>query len=253
MLSVDCLRAGYGRHTVVHDLTIEVKPGEIVSILGANGAGKSTTLRSLSGLTTCLGGSIEFDGRRIERLPADVRARLGLGHVPEGRGILPRLTVTENLRLGMAAARGEASWQERLDDTVALFPQLTKHLRSSAGNLSGGEQQMLAIGRALIGNPKLLMIDEMSFGLAPSITAVLLELITRLRSRGHTFLLVEQDSSVLEVSDRTYVLAGGRVGLQDSSANLRGSGRNRLADVYLGTGVVGADPTSSDNQRRVVP
>jgi branched-chain amino acid transport system ATP-binding protein len=157
-----------------------------------------------------------------------------LGYVPEGRGILGRLTVEENLRLGLAARRDRRPWHQDLADVLEVFPALSDRMPEIAASLSGGQQQMLAIGRALVARPRLLMIDELSFGLAPVITQQIMDAIELLRQRGQTFLLVEQDASVLRASDRTYVLAGGTVALQDRSENLLSRGRDRLATVYLG-------------------
>lgn len=234
MLSIEKLSAGYGNARVLHGLDLHVNEAEIVSILGPNGAGKSTTLKAVSGLIPARSGSISFAGRPLARLKPEQRARLGLGYVPEGRGILGRLTVEENLRLGLAARRERRPWQQDVADVLEVFPALSDRMPERAASLSGGQQQMLAIGRALVARPRLLMIDELSFGLAPVITQQIMDAIELLRQRGQTFLLVEQDASVLRASDRTYVLAGGAVALQDRSENLLSHGRDRLATVYLG-------------------
>lgn len=233
MLSIDELDAGYGQTQVLHRVSISVGEGEIVAVIGANGAGKTTMLRAAAGLIATRHGSVTFAGRSLRRQPPEARARLGLGYVPEGRGILGRLTVGENLRLGTAALPSRRGWQNTQAEVLDLFPNLAGRLGDRASALSGGQQQMLAIGRALMSRPRLLMIDELSLGLAPLVTGQIMQALQQLRKHGRTFLLVEQDAAVLRASDRTYVLARGRVALEDRSADLIEQGRERLAAVYF--------------------
>lgn len=227
------ITAGYGRAVVLRGTSLEVAEGEIVSVLGANGAGKTTTLRAISGLIPVRSGWIEFDGQRWRSEPPEVRARARLGHVPEGRGILGTLSVEENLGLASALRhdRGSAFAKDR-DRIYDMFPALRERPKIRASALSGGQQQMLALGRALLGQPRLLIIDELSFGLAPVIVNELFSLIRDLREQGTTFLLVEQNANVLLLSDRTYVLARGRVTLAEASSTIVGS--DRLVRSYMG-------------------
>ena len=207
-------------------------------MLGANGAGKTTTLRAISGLIRPWSGEIHFDGRRLRQTSPEVRALMGLGHVPEGRGIFSTLTVEENLMLGVTARRDKGADAVRdRRRLLELFPLLGEKLRMPASSLSGGQQQMLALARGLMGRPQLLMIDELSFGLAPIMVNGLFELIREIRKDGTAFLLVEQNAGVLAISDRTYVIAGGRSVLEGASAELiKQNGRDRLARVYLSAG-----------------
>jgi branched-chain amino acid transport system ATP-binding protein len=229
------IRAGYGRAVVLRGVSLDVAEGEIVSILGPNGAGKTTTLRTISGLIPLKGGEIHFDGHRWRSERPETRALARLGHVPEGRGILGSLSVEENLRLSRALRNdGAAAFDADLDRIYAMFPALKERPRIRASALSGGQQQMLTIGRALLGRPRLLIIDELSFGLAPIIVNELFALIRELRDQGTTFLLVEQNAAVLELSDRTYVLARGQVTLEARSSEIVGS--ERLVRSYMGGG-----------------
>ena len=213
--------------------SLEVEEGEIVSVLGANGAGKTTTLRAISGLIPVRSGTIEFDGKQWRSEPPEVRARARLGHVPEGRGILGTLSVEENLGLARALRTdGPAAFAKDVDRIYDMFPALRERPKIRASALSGGQQQMLALARALLGRPRLLIIDELSFGLAPVIVNELFSLIRDLREQGTTFLLVEQNANVLLLSDRTYVLARGRVTLAEASSNIVGS--DRLVRSYMG-------------------
>ena len=235
LLTVRELRAGYGRAQVLHGVDLDVDTGEIVSMLGANGAGKTTTLRAISGLLPLQGGTVTFGGRKWTHEPPEVRAAAGLGHVPEGRGILGTLSVEENLGLARALrSDGGSAFAKDLANVFDLFPILRTRLKFKASALSGGQQQMLALARALLGHPELLIIDELSFGLAPIVVNELFALIRDLRERGSTFLLVEQNASVLKLSDRTYVLASGSVTLAAPSAEIDGS--ERLVRSYLGGG-----------------
>lgn len=233
LLKVSDIRAGYGRAVVLHGVSLEVDEGEIVSVLGANGAGKTTTLRAISGLIPLKGGYVEFAGQRWRSEPPEVRANARLGHVPEGRGILGSLSVEENLGLARALRRdGSAAFAKDLDAIYDLFPILRTRPKIRASSLSGGQQQVLALGRALLGRPRLLIVDELSFGLAPVIVNELFAVIRDLREKGTTFLLVEQNANVLQLSDRTYVLARGRVTLAERSSQIVGS--DRLVRSYMG-------------------
>ncbi|MEV4101678.1 ABC transporter ATP-binding protein [Nonomuraea sp. NPDC049649] len=234
LLSIRELTSGYGRVPVLRGVNLDVAEGEIVALLGVNGAGKTTTLRAVSGVLPTWSGSVSFAGTTLGRRTPEARARLGLGHVPEGRGILSSLTVRQNLRLGVTArgrgARDVAQDEERLLD---VFDALRDKLSAPAGSLSGGQQQMLAVARALIGRPRLVMVDEMSFGLAPILVNQLLKLVARLREEsGTAFLLVEQNSAVLDIADRAYVLAGGAVHTSGPAQELADS--ENLVRAYLG-------------------
>jgi branched-chain amino acid transport system ATP-binding protein len=213
-------------------VSLSVAAGEIVTLIGANGAGKTTTLRTISGLVRATGGRITFRGRRIDRLPAHEIVRAGIGHAPEGRRVFPRLSVRENLEMGAFARRDdrvEADF-ERVHD---LFPVLKERADQAAGTLSGGEQQMLAIGRALMGGPSLLMLDEPSLGLAPRFVQLIFSTLEQINAQGTTVLLVEQNAQMaLRLAGRGYVIETGEIVLTDTGANLLGSDRVRKA--YLG-------------------
>lgn len=233
LLSVADLRAGYGAIDVLHGISLEVRRGEIVSLIGANGAGKSTTLMCISRINRVRGGSIRFDGRDATRSAPDELVRRGLVQVPEGRRIFPRLTVLENLELGAYTRRDAEGIARDREDVFALFPVLRERSRQLGGTLSGGEQQMLAIGRALMSRPRMLMMDEPSMGIAPLLVLRIFEAIRELRARGMTILLVEQNArAALRFSDRGYVIETGRVVLTDSGAALLASPRVR--ESYLG-------------------
>jgi branched-chain amino acid transport system ATP-binding protein len=203
-------------------VTLDVPAGGIVSVLGANGAGKTSTLRAVSGLLRCSAGAIEFDGRRIDRAPPEQIVQLGISQVPEGRQIFTELTVGENLRLG-AYARRDAGVKADLERVFSYFPVLAERRGQTAGLLSGGEQQMLAIGRALMARPRLLLLDEPSLGLAPMLVREIVQIIKTIsEEEGLTILLVEQDANLaLEVAQHGYLLETGRVVLDDSAENLR--------------------------------
>jgi len=236
LLSVRALVAGYGAVQALYGVELEVREGEIVSLLGANGAGKTTTLRAISGVIRPWSGEVVLGGRRFDHEPPEVRAAWGLGHLPEGRGILTSLTVGENLMLGATVRRDGATAVRRdRDRLLELFPALAGRLGQPAGMLSGGQQQMLGLARALLARPRLLMVDELSFGLAPVVVEELLQLVREARESGTSFLLVEQSLSVLAISDRSYVIAGGRTLLEGRSSELRARGAESLARVYLGT------------------
>jgi len=233
LLSVGGLAAGYGGLAVLHDITLDVMPGELVAVLGPNGAGKSTLLRAISRFdATRTSGSVRFDDRDITDLRADRIARLGLAHVPEGRQLFSDQSVEDNIRLG-AFGRGSAAIRAALDEAFERFPQLEKRRRSTAFELSGGEQQMLAIARALASKPKLLMLDEPSTGLAPRVVGQIFDLIVSLREAGTSVLLVEQNAFLtLARADRAYVLEHGRIVLEGPASDLARDERVRA--VYLG-------------------
>ncbi|MBA3365897.1 MAG: ABC transporter ATP-binding protein [Actinobacteria bacterium] len=232
LLEVDGLTGSYGSFTALHGITLAVQEGEMVAILGANGAGKTTTLRTVSG-TIPRRGRIAFGGRDIGRLPPDRIARLGVAHAPEGRGTVAELTVMENLRLG-AYSRPARAFRDDLQRVAAYFPWMERRGGQQAGTLSGGEQQMLALGRALMLRPRLLMLDEPSLGLAPIVVQDLYRIVRTLnREEGLAVLTVEQNAMLaLESATRAYVLEGGRVALEGSSAELRGNESVRRS--YLG-------------------
>jgi branched-chain amino acid transport system ATP-binding protein len=229
VLTLQTLTAGYDEAAVIRDVDLAVQPGEVVALLGANGAGKTTTLRVVSGLVKPMSGCVLLDGQDLAKVSPSARARLGIAHVPEGRGLFFGLTVAEHLRV---APRGE-----RLDESIAYeyFPKLVELKGRRAGLLSGGEQQMLAVARALARRPKLLLLDELSLGLAPVVVERLLPVVHQFASeRGCAVLLVEQHVHLaLEVADRGYVLSHGRIVLQNDAAHLRAN-RQLLVASYLG-------------------
>jgi len=232
MLEVRRLSAGYGAVTVLAGIDLDVGAGEIVAVLGANGAGKTTLNRALSGLIPARAGSIRFAGADITGAGYDDIVRAGLIHVPEGRKIFPNLNVRENLLLG-AWARGREGRAQRLDHVLDTFPRLRERLRQSAGAMSGGEQQMLAIGRGLMADPRLLILDEPSLGLSPLLTEELFALIGRLNAAGIAILLVEQNVvQSLAVAARAVVIEQGRLALAGSAADLARD--PRLKAAYLG-------------------
>jgi branched-chain amino acid transport system ATP-binding protein len=226
---LDAVDAGYGRVQVLHGVSLTVEPGEVVALIGANGAGKSTLLRAATGMIPTTAGEIRLDGRALTGRPVEQIARCGIAHVPEGRRLFPGLTVRDNLRLG--------GWHVRNTDigpVVAMFPALGTRLDQVAGSLSGGEQQMCAIGRALMSNPTYLLIDELSLGLAPVVVDELLARLGQIVAGGAGVLLVEQDAgAALDVAARGYVLENGAVALAGPAAELAGDARVRAA--YLGT------------------
>ena len=232
LLSISDLQAGYGRTQILWGVSLDVEEGEIVSLLGMNGAGKTTTLRAASGVVKTWSGAVTLAGHTLSAQSPEARAVLGLGHVPEGRGILSSLTVEENLGLGLILRKDKVEAAKDRAELLDLFEPLGPKLGDAAGSLSGGQQQMLALARALLARPRLLMIDEMSFGLSPMLVGQLFELIAGLRDRT-TFLLVEQNADALKISDRTYVLSGGRTVLEAPSRDLIGN--DRLVRSYLGS------------------
>jgi branched-chain amino acid transport system ATP-binding protein len=233
LLATHALHVAYGSVTAIRELSLSVQQGELVCLIGANGAGKSTTLKALAGIQPIASGSIQYDGSAITGMPAHLRVRNGIALVPEGRGIFARLTVFENLQLGAYARRDARAVAQDLDYVLGLFPRLAERRRQIAGTLSGGEQQMLAIGRALMSRPRLLLLDEPSMGLAPIMVQKIFEIIRRIAANGVTLLLVEQNAKLaLEVSDRGYVMENGRIVLADSAAALLAN--PQVQDAYLG-------------------
>ncbi len=234
MLEVEGVVAGYGGAPVLHDVTLSVPRGAITAVLGANGAGKTTLLRTLSGLLRPRAGRIVFDGADLHGVPVERLVQRGLAHVPEGRGVVTELTVDENLRLGGLWRRDRAAAAQALAEVYELFPPLAQRRRHAGHQLSGGERQMLALGRALVASPALLLLDEPSLGLAPKVTAQIMALLAQLRDRtGLTVLLVEQNvRSALSVADRGIVMSLGRVVVATESVALRAD--EDLRHAYLG-------------------
>jgi len=231
MLEVLDLEVRYGAIRAIKGITFHVGEGEIVALLGANGAGKTTTQKTISGMLRPSAGRINFLGQRIDGVPAHELIRLGICHVPEGRHVFPRMTVAENLEMG--AFRFKKIDQADLDRVLELFPRLQERYRQISGTLSGGEQQMLAIGRALMGKPRLLLLDEPSMGLAPMVVAQIFTIVREINASGVTVLLVEQNAAqALALADRGYVLETGELVLQGTGAELLADDRVRAA--YLG-------------------
>ena len=234
VLEVALEESGYGPVSVLHDVALAVEEGEIVVVLGANGVGKTTLLRTISGVVVQSRGRIVFDGRDVSRMAAHRRARAGIVHVPEGRHVFPRLTVAENLRMGAYAARRSDGAADGYDRVYRLFPFLAKRAGDKASALSGGQQQMLAIARGLMANPRLLMIDEGSLGLSPVLTEQVFDSLVAIREHGTPILMVEQNArAALAVADRAYVIDRGRVTLSGRAAELIDD--ELMAGVYLGS------------------
>jgi branched-chain amino acid transport system ATP-binding protein len=233
MLSIADLDVRYGAIQAVRDVSLDVAEGEIVAVLGANGAGKTTTLKAAVGLVAATRGEIRFAGKPITGRDTEDIVIAGMTLVPEGRRVFPSLTVTENLRLGAATRRNAAEIEQSRNEVLTLFPILAERANQAAGTLSGGQQQQLAIARALMSAPKLLLLDEPSLGLAPQVVDDIFDLILRLKARGLTILLVEQDAvAALDIADRAYVMANGRVVMSGDAATLRAS--DEVAHAYLG-------------------
>ncbi|MFI6757716.1 ABC transporter ATP-binding protein [Micromonospora sp. NPDC050417] len=233
LLEIDNLTLLYGRIQALHGISLTVAEGEIVALIGANGAGKTTTMRAISGLRPVAAGSIKFEGVDVTKLRADLRVIRGIGQSPEGRGVFPGMTVHENLEMGAYTRRDKAGIAEDLEMVYGLFPRLLERRKQPGGTLSGGEQQMLAVGRALMTRPRLLLLDEPSMGLAPKLIQQIFEIITRINEQGTTILLVEQNAQqALSRAHRGYVLETGRIVKE-------GSGQELLTDpavkeAYLG-------------------
>ena len=233
MLTVEKLECRYGKVAAVRDLSLEVRTGELVSLIGANGAGKTTTLKAISGVLPPAGGRIVFEGEDITRATARRVLQLGIAHCPEGRRVFPYMTVRENLELGCYLRRDKVGIAADLQRIYERFPVLHERREQAAGTLSGGEQQMLAISRALMSRPKLVLFDEPSLGLAPNIVERTFDIIKQIRSEGATVVMVEQNAlAALELSDRAYVLEQGQVSLSGTGTDLLGDPHVRTA--YLG-------------------
>ncbi len=237
MLEVRRLTTGYGADAVVHEASLEVRAGEIVALIGANGAGKSTLLKAISGLLPVRGGEVVFDGEQIAGVSPKERVRRGLAHVPEGRQVFAGLTIEDNLWLGGNANRrlGAEDSAQRLAEMCARFPVLAERLLLPAGNLSGGQQQMLAIARGLMSRPRLLLLDEPSLGLSPLLVSGIFRLVAGLRAQGMAILLSEQNArQSLAIADRGYVLESGRIVLAGGGKDLLDD--PQVAERYLGVG-----------------
>jgi branched-chain amino acid transport system ATP-binding protein len=234
MLRIENLRAGYGRAEVLHGLALEAAPGSVITVIGPNGAGKSTLLNTLMGVIPSRG-TLQFDGQDVGALPLEERVMLGLALVPEKRELFGSMPVEDNLLLGgyRQVHLRNRQWRARLDEVYSIFPRLEERRRQLAGTLSGGERQMLAVGRALMSQPRLLMLDEPSLGLAPLVVRDIFKTIESLRQTGVTILLVEQNArAALEVADHGYVLEMGEIALQGAARDLAGD--PRVIDTYLG-------------------
>lgn len=235
-LEIKDLRVHYGKIEAIKGVSVVVNPGEIVTLIGANGAGKTTILKTVSGLRPVSSGDITFDGTSINKIPAHERVDLGISQVPEGRGIFPGMTVLENLEMGKFNRKDRKSeMQEDLDRIYTLFPRLKERTAQAGGTLSGGEQQMLAMGRALMARPKVLLLDEPSMGLAPQMIANIFRIITEINKQGVTILLVEQNAQqALQRAHRAYILETGSVTKEAAASDLLNDPAVR--EAYLGTG-----------------
>jgi branched-chain amino acid transport system ATP-binding protein len=233
MLALSAISAGYGSFRALFDVSLEVAAGEAVGVIGPNGAGKTTLMRVISGLVQPLQGALAFDGASIAGLPAHRIVERGIAHVPENRRLFPRLSVEDNLRIGAFVPEARRRFAERLAWIYELFPRLKERHGQLAGTLSGGEQQMCAIGRALMSRPKLLLMDEPSAGLAPLVVQQVFDLVRRIRSEGFTVLIVEQNvQQVLDIVDRAYLIEVGSIRLSGTSAELKNNDFVRKA--YMG-------------------
>ncbi len=233
LLEVSGVGAGYGEARILEDVSLDVAEGSITALLGSNGAGKTTLMRALAGLLPLDGGRIAFAGGRIDGAAPHHRVEQGIALVPEGRLIFPEFSVEENLRVGAAAARARAAAAARIEEMFALFPRLRERRRQAGGTLSGGEQQMLALARGLMSSPRLLLLDEPSLGLAPTVVADLFGMIVEVRARGVTVFIVEQDiHATLAVADSAYVLENGRIVLAGAGTELLEN--PSVKEAYLG-------------------
>jgi branched-chain amino acid transport system ATP-binding protein len=233
LLALSSVTAGYGHFTALWDVSLRVEHGEAVAVVGPNGAGKTTLMRVISGLVPLRAGDLVFDGRSLADRKAHEIVALGIAHVPEGRRIFPRLTVADNLKMGAFQPSARKAFAESLARVYDLFPALRERVRQPAGSLSGGEQQMLAIGRALMSRPKLILLDEPSMGLAPVMVLRLFDLIRRVREEGYTILVVEQNvRQVLKLADRAYLLEAGRLKMEGRASEL--SGQDFVRKAYVG-------------------
>ncbi len=233
LLIVEGLRVSYGGIQAVRGITFHINPGETVALIGANGAGKTSTLKALARMLDAAGGSVRYQGKEISRLPSHHLVREGIALVPEGRGVFPRLTIAENLAMGAFCRNDKAEIARDIDHVYGLFPRLKEREAQLAGTLSGGEQQMLAIGRALMGRPQLLLLDEPSMGLAPIMVQKIFEVVRAVAAEGMTILLIEQNAKLaLETSQRGYVMESGEITLTDEAAKLLHDPKVR--EAYLG-------------------
>ena len=233
LLEIDNITLLYGRIQALHGISLNVDEGEIVALIGANGAGKSTTMRAISGLRPIASGSIRFDGKDITRMRADLRVLRGIGQAPEGRGIFPGMSVLENLEMGAYTRRDRAGVAADLERVFGLFPRLQERRKQAGGTLSGGEQQMLAVGRALMSRPKLLLLDEPSMGLAPMLIQQIFSIISEINQQGTTILLVEQNAQqALSRAHRGYVLETGRIVKTGTGQDLLHD--SAVKEAYLG-------------------
>ena len=233
MLRLERVSSGYGRTRVLHEISLEVREKEIVALIGANGAGKSTLLNTVMGLVPLSGGTVRFEGREIQGLATPAIVRAGLAQVPERRQLFGTMTVEENLRMGAYARRDRAAVAAALEEQFKLFPILAERRRQAAQTLSGGEQQMLAVARAMMSSPRLLLLDEPSLGLAPLLVERIMREIVRLREAGGTVLVVEQNArAALAIAERAYVLENGRIGASGIARELLGDAS--VQDAYLG-------------------
>ncbi|RCG33058.1 ABC transporter ATP-binding protein [Sphaerisporangium album] len=231
LLEVKDMRVHYGKIEAIKGISLEVAEGEIVTLIGANGAGKTTTLKTISGLRALTSGTVTFDGKDITKMPGHKRVLAGIGQSPEGRGVFPGMTVTENLLMGAYTRSGDLT--KDLDEVFELFPRLAERRTQAGGTMSGGEQQMVAIGRALMSKPKVLLLDEPSMGLAPMLVAQIFSIIKEINDRGTTVLLVEQNAQqALQLAHRAYVLETGKVVKSAPAAELLDDPQVRAA--YLG-------------------
>jgi len=233
MLEVKDLRVNYGVIPALKGISFEVEEGEVIALIGANGAGKTTTLHTITGLIEPSAGTIIFEGKDITHTPADKIVAMGMAHVPEGRRVFPDMTVYQNLMLGAFTRKDPAEKQESLENVYEHFPRLGERAKQPAGTLSGGEQQMLAMGRAMMSRPKILLMDEPSMGLSPILVAEIFSIIERVSSQGTTVLLVEQNAQkALNIADRAYVLETGSIAMSGPAEQLRNDDSIRKA--YLG-------------------
>ena len=233
LLEIDNMTLAYGRIQALHGISLNVNQGEVVALIGANGAGKSTTMRAVSGLRPVSAGTIKFDGEDITKLRADLRVVRGVSQSPEGRGIFPGMTVRDNLEMGAYTRKVRAEIDEDLDRAYTLFPRLKEREKQPGGTLSGGEQQMLAVGRAMMTRPKLLLLDEPSMGLAPMLIQQIFDIIVEINRQGTTVLLVEQNAQqALSRAHRAYVLETGRIVKEGTGAELLND--PAVKDAYLG-------------------
>jgi len=233
MLRLTNVFSGYGPRPVLKDVSLTISPGEIVTLLGGNGAGKTTTLMTICNIVRCISGTITFNDKPINKMPTRDLVMMGITQVPEGRHIFPRLTVMENLEMGGFLRKNKGEVQRELDWIFGLFPILKARRNQKGGTLSGGEQQMLAIGRGLMAKPKLLLLDEPSLGLAPKFVHLIFEIVQKINREGVTILLVEQNARMaLSVAHRGYVLETGRIVLQDAASNLMENAM--VKEAYLG-------------------